>query len=486
MAILNFKKRFCLVLALTLCVAFLIGGVIKAENIDISIETIVGEPSPPPVTPPENVTVPPYRLSSVILRGRTSPSAFLTILKAGQVAGTLLANDSGLFTKEISGLEGGDYEFAIWAEDGQNRYSQTLRFPLEVLGGTKTTVSGIFLSPTIEIQDHLVERGESIIISGETFPGSEINILVSPSGEIKKTNSDSNGEWSYNLDTSLLERGNYQVKANSLASDGRQSEFSQLLYFSVIVKTPFFPGKPLPPGELEIFSSTHPEEDDWYRQKGVTFLWELADEIEATGFSYILDKKPETIPDNTSEGTLKYVDLNIKEDGVWYFHVKAERAEVWGPVSHYRVQVDTDPPVSFSSQVDEESITEEERALLRFTATDDLSGVDYYQIKLKGKDTEEIFVERESPYQLPKLKAGRYSILVKVWDRAGNFREKEVDFEVVSSGVEIPVTGKPIWQQALECRWLIGLLIFLLVVSICFVYRKLKEKRKEEKKISLE
>jgi len=481
-AFLNFQKRPCLILTLVLCVAFLIGGVIRAENIDISIEAIVGEPSPPPVTPPENVTVPPYRLSSVILRGRTSPGAFLTILKGGQVAGTLLADDSGIFAKEISGLEGGDYEFAIWAEDGQNRYSQTLRFPLEVLGGTKTTVSGIFLSPTIEIQDHLVERGKDIIIFGETFPDSEINILVSPSGEIKKTNSDSSGKWSYNLDTSLLERGNYQVKANSLASDGRQSEFSQPLYFSVIVKTPSFPGKPSPPGELEIFSSTHPEEDEWYRQKEVTFLWELADEIEATGFSYILDKKPETIPDNASEGTPEYADLNIKEDGVWYFHIKAERAGVWGPVSHYRVQVDTEPPVSFSSQVEEESITEEQRALLHFTAADELSGVDYYQIKLKGEDTEEIFVERESPYQLPKLKAGRYSIFVKVWDRAGNFKEKEVDFEVVPSGTEIPVTGKPIWEQILEYWWLIGLLIFLLTIFIYFVYRRIKEKKKRRKK----
>jgi hypothetical protein len=175
--------------------------------------------------------LPPY--ATIVFKGGTSPSALVTILKNGTTATTFQASSSGNFQKTLTGLPEGIYTFGIFTIDRKGRESSILNYTVTLVSGTTTTISGIFLPPTISLAPSEIGRGEIINISGEALPKSQIHIFVSPGNIVKKTTANSQGRWSYKLDTSSLEIGKYSVKAKAISPKGKQSQFSKTLSFSV-------------------------------------------------------------------------------------------------------------------------------------------------------------------------------------------------------------------------------------------------------------
>jgi len=174
--------------------------------------------------------------TKVVFEGRAYPGAFLAILKNGVVAATFFAESSGLFEKELTGISGGVYTFGIWAEDTEGRKSVTLSFTVSILEGMTTTISGIFISPTIELLPTQVEKGEKVNIFGQVFPESKVNIFVSSKEVVKETLADEKGNWVYKLDTGPVDEGEHEARAKALYGDGEQSPFSQTLSFLVLKK----------------------------------------------------------------------------------------------------------------------------------------------------------------------------------------------------------------------------------------------------------
>jgi hypothetical protein len=204
------------------------------STVNISVSAQVGAPPPPPPPPSGGVYVPPE--TKVILKGRAYPKALLTILKNEVVAATFFAQPSGLFERELSGLAGGTYTFGIFAEDTEKRKSVTLSFTVSILEGMTTTISGIFISPTIELLPTQVEKGDKVNIFGQVFPESKVNIFVSSKEIVKETLADEKGNWGYKLDTGPVEEGEHEARAKALYGDGEQSPFSQTLSFLVLKK----------------------------------------------------------------------------------------------------------------------------------------------------------------------------------------------------------------------------------------------------------
>jgi hypothetical protein len=188
------------------------------------------------LTPPSGAgpVLPP---AVVVFEGRASPEAFLTIFKNGEVAATFLAESSGLFRKELTGVRRGNYTFGIQAEDSKERKSVTLSFRVSVLEGTRTTISGIFIPPTIELSSSKVARGEALDIFGQVFPESQVKIFISPKDIVKETIASPQGKWFLKLDTTSLEIGEYKVWAKAFLEEGEQSHFSQALSFSVLPRS---------------------------------------------------------------------------------------------------------------------------------------------------------------------------------------------------------------------------------------------------------
>lgn len=215
----------------------------QTSEIEISVSAQVSatsSPPPPPPPPPPpgggggGIYIPPT--TKVIFKGRAYPQAFLTLSKNGQVIATFFANNLGLFEKEINGIAGGNYNFSIFAEDKKGRKSVTISFNVGVLTERTTTISGIYISPTIELTPTQVERGAEVSISGQVFPESEVNIFISSQELVKKTKATQGGDWTYQLDTGSLEEAEHQARAKALFQDGEQSPLSQTLNFLVVKK----------------------------------------------------------------------------------------------------------------------------------------------------------------------------------------------------------------------------------------------------------
>lgn len=175
--------------------------------------------------------------TTVIFSGRAYPLSTVTLLKDAQVAAATVAGSDAKFQISLTVISAGNYIFSLYSEDKKGNRSGLLSFPVSVTAGATTNVSGIFLSPTIDVDKSEVKRGDNIAIFGQSSPNSDIIIQVNSENEIfAKTNADANGAYLYNLDTSPLDLGSHLAKSKASIS-GEISSFSKAVGFSVGTKT---------------------------------------------------------------------------------------------------------------------------------------------------------------------------------------------------------------------------------------------------------
>jgi len=191
-------------------------------------------PTPPPPPGGGGGWAPPPIETKVIIKGKAYPLSSVTILQDGKIATTIQADSQANFKMEITNITPGVWTFGVWSEDKRGVKSLTFSFTTNIISGITTTISGIFLPPTIEIDKTFVQKGEILNILGQTAPQSEISIIVnSPEEIIKKTKAETDGTWFYGFDTTPLEEGSHGTRANATSLEGLSSTFSQTLTFSV-------------------------------------------------------------------------------------------------------------------------------------------------------------------------------------------------------------------------------------------------------------
>ena len=192
-------------------------------------------PSPPPsgggggggAPPPSSET-------KVILLGKAHPLSSINILVDGKVVGNITADYWANFRAEIGDITPGVYSFSLWAEDKSGRRSITFSFTATVIGDMTTTISNIFIPPTIELDKVHILKGEDLIIMGATAPESEVAIHIGSSQEIiKKTTAETDGDWQHVFDTLVLEEGSHTVRAKAQEPSGLLSVFSNVLSFYI-------------------------------------------------------------------------------------------------------------------------------------------------------------------------------------------------------------------------------------------------------------
>ncbi len=187
---------------------------------------------------------------------------------------------------------------------------------------------------------------------------------------------------------------------------------------------------PKAPEGVKIFSETHPFQSEWYNNDSPTVFWDKDPGV--GGFGYVLDDKPLTIPKNTlilNEVTKSFQNL---DDGLWYFHIKANKNGAWGTTGHFLMRIDTAPPADFKPEVNYllAAIGFSERVLVSFFTTDNLSGVDHYEVGVIDKDqpatASPVFVQADSPFQV-SLTSNNLNVIVRAVDKAGNIRDVSTD-----------------------------------------------------------
>lgn len=233
-----------------------------------------------------------------------------------------------------------------------------------------------------------------------------------------------------------------------------------------------------PPAGPIVIAENHPDQSRWYPRSSVIFNW--SEEAGVDGYSYVLDRLPLTLPDNISEGLSESVEYADVPDGTHYFHIKALAGNVWGGITHYAVNIDKTPPAAFEIVVELAAYTVNARPIIYFDTTDVHSGLDHYEIKIvsllgggpqkasaEGED-QNFFIEAQSPYA-PELELGKYELIIRAYDRAGNFQE--VSKRLAIGGLFANLVGR----LGENWLWVILTLFLLLLVSIMYYhhFRKL-------------
>ena len=171
--------------------------------------------------------------TKVIFSGRAYPLSEIFVLKDGQLAIQTIAGQDANFLASLNDLSAGNYVFSLYAEDINDKRSPLFTFSVYVSTGAQTSVSGIFLAPTIDIDKSQVKRGDNIAIFGQTTPESEVTIVVNSDVQHFNTvNSDDNGVYLHNFNTAVLEMGDHITKSKT-ALNGDVSNYGQALSFVV-------------------------------------------------------------------------------------------------------------------------------------------------------------------------------------------------------------------------------------------------------------
>ena len=192
------------------------------------------EAAPPPPPPGGGVPTPPPLPTKVVLEGKAYPGSDVHILKDGKEIIVTKADSEANFKKEITDITAGVYTFSLWAEDKDEIKSITYSLTFRVTADAITTVSGIFLPPTIGIDKALLQKGEILNIFGQTVPEVEVDVhILSPQEIIKEITSDEIGTWLLAFNTEPLEKGSHTTKARFLLNAKEISGFGHVLTFYI-------------------------------------------------------------------------------------------------------------------------------------------------------------------------------------------------------------------------------------------------------------
>jgi len=225
----------------------------------------------------------------------------------------------------------------------------------------------------------------------------------------------------------------------------------------------------VPPEGPKIYSSTHPEQGVWYKDNNPAFSWEKLPG--ATDFSYNFDEDPKGMPDSVSEGSENIKSYTNVADGFWYFHVRSMREKIWGATSTYAVKIDSTPPDSFAPIIESTGKVKRIRPLISFSTNDNISGMDHYEIKITGitQPHSTYFTEAASPYRVPLLEPSGYSVIVRAYDKAGNWQDGIIDIRIVGSKTFSFEKNGILYRGILYRWWLIIIILIPILALIGFL-----------------
>ncbi|NMC35704.1 hypothetical protein GYA49_01525 [Candidatus Beckwithbacteria bacterium] len=185
-------------------------------------------------------------VASLNISGYSAPDTFITLTENGTTIGTDVADaETGLFSKYLTGLASGNHSITIYGVDNNSLTTSPYTFSVSTPLYQVTSVTGLLLSPTIQIDSTTIVQGDNLIAQGSTIPSGDISLFTESPLSTYYTTADSVGAWSYTIDdTSTYNVGDYRVYALVQNSIGTQSLFSNSLQFSVTASSSATPSPP--------------------------------------------------------------------------------------------------------------------------------------------------------------------------------------------------------------------------------------------------
>jgi len=170
----------------------------------------------------------------------------------------------------------------------------------------------------------------------------------------------------------------------------------------------------------------YPDESRWYSHLGeVIAFWDVPADV--TKVAAAIDKNPTTSPENIESGLFTGKSFGVLQEGVWYVHVQFRNNVGWGPEAHYKISIDTTPPVSFKVDIDQEA-SDNPSPKISYESFDSLSGIAKALVFVDDKG---LLESQETSLTLPLQAPGKHTLRVRILDNAGNSVEDSLEFEIL-------------------------------------------------------
>ena len=181
--------------------------------------------------------------------------------------------------------------------------------------------------------------------------------------------------------------------------------------------------------DLPVISSpTHQTETSYYNTKKAKFTWDLPPDV--TVVRLTLDTSSTSVPTTNYDPAISEKEFDQITDGAMYFHLRYKNDSGWGPILHRQVLVDKTPPPLF--EVNAKTNASSSDVILKFSATDTLSGLDHYELSVDGGSPTKASLSEllAGEYTLSSQSVGSHKIKVSALDKAGNAGDAEASFTV--------------------------------------------------------
>mgnify|MGYP001588154818 CR=1 FL=1 len=222
------------------------------------------------------------------------------------------------------------------------------------------------------------------------------------------------------------------------------------------------------PAAPKVSSETHPDPTKWYANDDPSFSWVLTKDI--TGVNVLADRNPNSNPGTKSDGMRTSYTFKDVDEGAWYFHIRLKNSVGWGATTHFGFNIDTEAPTALQAYFTDTDQSNT-RPTIKLSATDTMSGVDYYEI-YANNTTSTWRDDSTGQYQLDTLPAGSHKINITAYDKARNGVSTELFRNVVLPPEALKVVSAvSAWDELyawlkLNVLWIIIIFLVILLIII--------------------
>lgn len=178
--------------------------------------------------------IPSITQTQVVLHGKAYPSATVNVLVDGTQVGTVLADTNADFLYTTTNVAPGTETFSFWAKDSSGVASIITSVVFNVVQSAVTSVSNVFLPPTISSNAQKIAPGGLLTLSGQSVPTAKVTTYLDSdtSGALAST-ADGGGQWALQLNTASITGGFHSAKANFTLASSTVSGFGKSISFFV-------------------------------------------------------------------------------------------------------------------------------------------------------------------------------------------------------------------------------------------------------------
>lgn len=359
-------------------------------------------------------------------------SATFILLVALFFAGSQTAEAASLYLSPLSGSYeiGSRFSTSVLvssSDQSMNAASGVISFPTDKLEITSLTKGGSVFNFWVQ------EPSFSNVIGTIDFEGVVLNPgFIGPGGKILTINfrvkSGGSAAVVFSSGSVLANDG---LGTNILTDLGQASFALETQVITPAAQESTTPSSVVgAPQAPEVNSSTHSDPNKWYSDSNPNFNWTVPSGI--TSIQMLAGRHPNSVPTVLYTTKISEKIVTDMPDGIWYFHIRFRNNEGWGPITHFRFQVDTQKPDYFDIKEVLRKDDTDPRVKFIFDAKDKTSGIDYYGIVIDGKNFGEWKDDGSHTYITPALGPGEHTMVVKAIDVAGNEIANSINFKIDS------------------------------------------------------